>query len=88
MSVAEIEKQILDLPEDERRQLVDWVYDHEREIVGDVDDDGLSPEQNAELERRLKEIDEHPERLVPWEGTIERLRERLYAVQNRKNRAS
>ncbi|HEV7402198.1 MAG TPA: addiction module protein [Chthoniobacteraceae bacterium] len=92
MSRAELEHKLMELPKDERRQFVEWVYEHELELleesaaVGDEDD--LSPEQEAELRRRLKEIDEHPECLVPWEGTVERLRQRLYAVQNQENRAS
>jgi len=90
MSRAELEQKLLELPTEERRQFVDWVYEHEDELLDSTtsEEDDLSPEQMAELERRMKEIDEHPERLVPWEGTVDRLRQRLYALQNRKNRAS
>ena len=69
MSLAEIENKVLALSEEERRQFVSWFYEHEAEIAGPTadEDDDLSDEQKAELTRRLKEIEEHPEILLPFE---------------------
>lgn len=92
MSLAEIESKVLALSEDERRQFVNWFYDHEREIVGPApasgqDEDGLSAEQVAELQRRLKEADEHPERLQPWDESLVRLRGKLNELRHQEHHA-
>lgn len=70
MSLAEIETKVLALSGAERRQFVSWFYEHEDEIVGsdEAREGGLSEEQKAELTRRLKEIEEHPEILVPFDA--------------------
>ena len=67
--LAELEQQVLRLSEKERRQFAAWFYHHEAELAGATADseDDLSDEQKAELTRRLKEIEEHPEILVPFE---------------------
>ena len=69
MSLTEIESKVLALSEEERRQFVSWFYEHETEIAGPAEDgeDDVSDEQKAELTRRLKEIEEHPEILVPFD---------------------
>ena len=36
-------------------------------------EDGLDPEQIAELERRLRLLDAHPERTVPWREALDAL---------------
>lgn len=77
----ELQRRLLELPEAERRRSVTWFYEHEHELLGlaeEVDwQDTLSAEQIAELQRRMKEVEEHPERLVPWDVAMERVRLRL-----------
>ncbi len=77
MSVEQIEKTLLALPTEERRQFADWFYAHESEIVGSPTDDSIHPSVKAEVLRRLKEVEEHPELLEPWDGTLKRARRQL-----------
>ena len=88
MSVEQIEKTLLQLPREERRRFADWFYRHETEIVEPRDGDEIHPEVRAELERRLKEIEEHPELLEPWEGTTDRIRAQLHEKSRQKNLGS
>jgi len=67
MSVEQIEATIRALPPAERARLVEWFDGHRHELVVGVDN--LSPEVRAELEMRLKESDEHPELIEPFEET-------------------
>ncbi len=72
MSVEQIEASIQALPPTERAQLVQWFDEHRHELVGQAD--GVSPEVRAELKLRLKEMDEHPELLEPFEeADVERM---------------
>jgi len=72
MSVEQIEATIRALPPAERAQLVEWFDDHRHELVAEADN--ISPEVRAELELRLKEMDEHPELLEPFEeADVERM---------------
>lgn len=68
MSLAEIESKVLQLSARERREFVAWFYEHEDQIAGveRAEDGDLTQEQKAELTRRLREIEEYPERLVPF----------------------
>lgn len=61
-------EQIRALPEDDRRWLADKLWD-EQEGVSDEDIDTLhaDPEFQAMLADRLRQVEEHPERLVTWE---------------------
>jgi hypothetical protein len=65
MSVEQIEATIRALSPAERARFVEWFDGHRHELVAGADD--LKPEVRAELELRLKEMDEHPERLEPFE---------------------
>jgi hypothetical protein len=85
MSVEQIGKTLLQLPREERRKFADWFYQHENQIVEPHDDDDIHPEVRAELERRLKEIEEHPELLEPWAGTTDRIRAQLHEKRRPKN---
>ena len=72
MSVEQLEASIRALPPTERAQLVKWIDEHRYELAGEAD--GVSPEVRAELELRLKEMDEHPELLEPFEeADVERM---------------
>jgi hypothetical protein len=81
MSVEQIEDSLLKLPLEERRRFVDWLYEHEHELVGP---DYIHPEVKAEVIRRLEEVNAHPELLEPWEGTLERARQRLNEFRRQK----
>jgi hypothetical protein len=63
MSVEQLECQIRALSPEERRQFASWFDDHRGELMG-AGDFELSEEQTAELLRRRREYDEHPERFV------------------------
>lgn len=70
MSIEQIESEILRLPEEQRREFARWFFDHEAEILGEADEgreDDLSDEEKAVLQGRLKEIEAHPEILVPFD---------------------
>ena len=86
MSVEQLEQSVLQLSEAERRQFAQWFYEHERQIVNlQTDTEEIQPEVKAELLRRLQEIDEHPERLEPWEGTTDRIRAQLHEMRRQKD---
>ena len=70
MNVEQLEASLLRLPPAERRQFADWFDDHRHELFGD----DVSTAVRNELELRLKEIDEHPEILEPFEeADVERM---------------
>lgn len=77
MSVVEIIEKIRALPPEERREVVERIGNEFPEF-----DDGLSPEQIAELERRAAELRKNPEAGIPWETVRAELHARL------KNRAA
>ena len=67
MSLAEIEKQVLALSEEERRQFAAWFHQNEGKILRpEVDegkrDDDMSEAVKAELLLRKQEYLDHPER--------------------------
>ena len=66
-------EEALKLPIQERRKLADDIYES---IEDGADTFSLTPEQEAELERRIAEHEKHPEDAIPWEDVWERLRKR------------
>ena len=64
----------LKLPDDERRELAERLI--ESLPLGD-DDFALSPEQEAELERRERLLEEHGPRGRPWREVMADIREKL-----------
>ena len=62
MSAIEILAQIEKLPLAERQEVAELVM----EKYGSLDD-SLTPEQAAELDRRLAEFEKNPRDGVPWE---------------------
>jgi putative addiction module component (TIGR02574 family) len=76
MSATEILEQIRRLPENERREVAGQIL----EEFGDIDD-GLSPVQIEEMERRAERLSRNPESGIPWEQVRAELPERL---KNRK----
>jgi hypothetical protein len=77
--VEQLEDAILGLTPGERQRLALWFEENRRELLGDEADE-LSEEQEAELLRRRELALAHPELLEPWDGTIERVRERLQSA--------
>lgn len=72
MSAEQILDEIRRLPNAERRELIERIKD---EFV-DFDDE-LTPEQAAELDRRLAEFEKNPSGGVPWEEVEADLNRRL-----------
>lgn len=64
-------EQALKLPVAERRKLADDIYDS---IVAGLDDLSLTDEQKTEIDRRLADYRENPEKTLAWEDVRERLR--------------
>ena len=77
-------QQLLLLPESERAALADRLLDSlsdtaYAELMSDAAED---PEFEAELARRLTEVDEHPERLLDGEQVMAELRDRVRRMGN------
>jgi putative addiction module component (TIGR02574 family) len=71
--------QILQLPEPDRLMIADRLWESlgeakQQELIDETTND---PEFQAELERRLKEVEEHPERLLDGEQVMAELRARV-----------
>ena len=86
VSLDKLEQAILDLKPEERQRLAVWFEENRRELLGD-DSDEMSEEQEAEIIRRRELALAHPELLEPWDGTIERVRERLHEFHRQKTSA-
>jgi putative addiction module component (TIGR02574 family) len=70
MSAAEILEQIEQLPPDERLAVAEMVW----EKYGDFE---LTPEQSAELDRRLADFEKNPHDGIPWEQVEAKLNKRF-----------
>lgn len=87
MSLAEIEKKVIELPEDERRQFAAWFYRNEERFLpadpeGDeVADDDLSPEVMAELVRRRRELDRGTVKTYSLDEVVRGMREVVHEVR-------
>jgi putative addiction module component (TIGR02574 family) len=66
--------EIMRLPEDERRQLIEEVLDS---LDPELDDFRLTEEEKAELDRRLEEHERDPESALSWEEVRAELRSRF-----------
>jgi len=62
-TIAQIEKEVLALPAEQRAQLVDKLWDS----LGDTSYPALSEEWKTEIERRRRELLERKVRAVPGE---------------------
>jgi hypothetical protein len=72
MSVEQIEASLAAMPVSERLEFARWFDAHRHKLLPESDE--VSPEVRAELELRLKEMDEHPEMLEPFgEEDLERM---------------
>ena len=72
MSAADILKQIERLPPDEQHEIAEQVL----EKYGGFADE-LTPEQSAELDRRLAEFEKNPREGIPWEQVKAEMKQRF-----------
>ncbi len=70
MSAAQILEQIEQLPRAEQQVVAEMVW----EKFGDLE---LTPEQSAELDRRLADFEKNPHDGIPWEQVEARLNKRF-----------
>ena len=77
--VRKLLDEALALSEDDRVALSDGIWNS----LGEAGQDEMyakhsfsDPEYRAEIERRLTEADEHPERLIPWEDVKSEMQRR------------
>ena len=76
MSVEQIETSVLQLPPADRRRFLNWLYEHEDELLGS-DDGEIHPEVQAEILRRREEALAHPEKLEAWESAFPKMKQRF-----------
>lgn len=82
-NATKLMEQLLALPEADRLMIADQLWeslseDKQQEMIDDTTND---PEFQAELERRLKEVEEHPEQLLDGKSVMAELREHLRRKQ-------
>jgi hypothetical protein len=86
MSVEQLESAIRALSPAERRRFAEWFEAHRDELLGGGE--VTSPDVRAELELRLKESHEHPERLEPFtEADLDRMFDDFADARTKKARA-
>jgi hypothetical protein len=93
MSVQELEQQVQALPPEELARFSQWFEGFRQQTPGAVSQPNeevvdLTEEDEAELLRRVEFARGHPEALEPWEGTTDRIRQRLHALRAQKTAAS
>ena len=74
MSAAQILEQIRNLPEVERREVVDRIHEEFLDF-----DDELTPEEAAELDRRAEDALRNPGRGTPIDEVSAEIRKRVLA---------
>lgn len=89
MSVQELEKRVQELSLDDLARFIPWFEAYRRQVLGEfseADDweEQLTDEQKTEFLRRVEFAKAHPEVLEPWNGTTDRIRERLHALRSQK----
>jgi putative addiction module component (TIGR02574 family) len=84
MTVVEIIEQIRPLPAKEKQQVLESLWNEFQDELETYDPD-LSPEQIAELDRRVAEFEKNPHTGIPAEQVFAEIEERLAA--RRKNPA-
>jgi len=72
MSATEILEQIEHLPRAEQQAVAEMVW----EKFGALEDE-LTPEQSAELDRRLADFEKNPHDGIPWEQVEAKLNQRF-----------
>ena len=85
MSLEQLESSILSLTAEERKRFANWFEEHRRAWFSENEDDGeLTSAQQAEILRRREQALAHPELLELWDGTTDRVRQRLHEVRRQK----
>ena len=69
-------ERIRPLPTEEKRALVEQIWEEFGDELGPVDPD-LTPEQTAELDRRLVEFERNPQDGIPWEQVQAEMKQRF-----------
>jgi hypothetical protein len=85
MSLAEIEKQVRELPAAERFQFVSWVYAHEDELIPQPHAEAIAPDLMEELLRRRREMKDGNVRTFTVEEVSARVQEALDEVQRSRH---
>ena len=72
MTSKALRKELFQLSTAEKLEIVEELWDH---IAAERENEPfpLTDAQRAELDRRMRELDEHPELARPWEEVRERL---------------
>ena len=76
MSATEIIEQMRNLPAEQKREVVEQIWAEFGGELGWVDPD-LTPEQAAELDRRLADFEKNPREGIPWEQVQADLKNRF-----------
>ncbi|MDR3400938.1 MAG: hypothetical protein P4L99_00440 [Chthoniobacter sp.] len=84
MSLAEIEKQVRELPAAERFQFISWVYAHENELI-ESPAEAMAPDLMEELLRRRRELEEGTVQTFTIEEATARVREALDEVHRSRH---
>ena len=84
MSLEQLESSILSLAPEERKQFAQWFEEHRHDLTNEDDGGELTAEEQAEILRRREQALAHPELLEPWDGTIDRVRQRLHELRRQK----
>ena len=76
MNKADLLNELMQLTPTERLDIADQLWDsiHPPGSLRPGEEFVLTDEQKAELDRRIEEHEQHPERAEPWEVVRERLR--------------
>jgi len=74
-------KEILTLPEEERRWLVEEIAATLPEPVVDFE---LTEEEKTELDRRVADMHAHPEKSIPWKEVKRRVLKQLRHASRRR----
>jgi hypothetical protein len=72
-------EQIRALPEDDRRWIADELWDEHGVSDDDIDALHADPEFQAMLDDRLRQVEEHPERLIDGPEAMRMIRQHLAA---------
>ena len=86
MSVEQLEQSVLSLKQEDRRRFLDWLCDHEEELL--AADDDIHPEVQAEILRRRDEAIAHPELLEDWNTAFPRIKQRFDELRRKNPYAS
>lgn len=76
MSATDLIEQMRPMPTEEKRALVEKIWDEYGEELGWIEP-GLTPEQVAELDRRLADFEKNPNDGIPWEQVKAEMKQRF-----------